>query len=233
MAELVQVEVDGNPVNLVAASPPGEGPFPAVLITIHGGGIDDFEFDLADKLATEGYIAAGPDIFHRQPDEKDPAVRRGNLKDEELIKDANAALGWLEGTRRADMGKVAVLGHCMGGRHAYLMGCVNPIVSCVVAYYGGNMFYAWGHDGPSPFERLQNLKVPVIAFYGNDDENPSAEDVDKIEAELKRLGVDHEFHRYDGAGHAFQNFLAADKYREGPTKDSWNRTVNFLKSHIG
>ena len=94
MAEIVQVTVDGDPMRLVTAMPAGEGPFPAVVITIHGPGIDEFEHDIADKLAAEGYIAAGHDIFHWQkPVPTDPAVRRGNLRDELLIKDMDACLG--------------------------------------------------------------------------------------------------------------------------------------------
>ena len=150
-----------------------------------------------------------------------------------MIADANAGVAWLKSTGRADLGRAAILGHCMGGRHAYLGASVNPVFRCVVAYYGGNMFVPWGHDGPSPFDRLSNLKVPVIGFYGNDDPNPSPDDVNMIDAELDKLGVAHEFHRYDGAGHAFQNFMSDESYREGPTKDSWGRTVAFLKQHIG
>jgi carboxymethylenebutenolidase len=233
MAELVQVTVDGDAMNLVTAVPDGDGPFPAVVITIHGGGIDDFEHDIADKLAAEGYIAAGHDIFHWQkPVPTDSAERRGNLRDDQLIKDMNASLGWIEGTGKADMGRVGILGHCMGGRASYLGACVNPVFRCAVVYYGGNMFVPWGEGGPSPFDRLENLKVPVIGFYGNDDKNPSPDDVNKIDAELTRLGVDHEFHRYDGAGHAFQNFLA-DSYREEQTKDSWAKTVKFLNAQLG
>ena len=37
------------------------------------------------------------------------------------------------------------------------------------------------------------------------------------------------FHRYDGAGHAFQNFVRDDQYREAAEKDSWGRTLDFLK----
>jgi carboxymethylenebutenolidase len=102
-----------------------------------------------------------------------------------------------------------------------------------VVYYGGNLFKPWGHTGPSPFDKLSKLEAPVIAFYGNDDDNPSPADVDRTEAELKRLGKAHEFHRYDGAGHAFQNFLASDKYRPDATRDSWARTVKFLHRHLG
>ena len=233
MAELVEVDVKGDPTKMVTACPAGDGPFPAVVIAIHGGGLDEFEFDLADKLAAEGYICAAPDIFHRQqPVPTDAAERRGRLRDDELLADANAGLAWLEASGKADMGRVAVLGHCMGGRHSYLCASTNPIYQCAVVYYGGNMFVPWGDSGPAPFDRLKDLKVPVIAFYGNDDKNPSPDDVDKTEAELKRLGVDYEFHRYDGCGHAFQNFLT-DAYREDATRDSWDKTVAFLKKQIG
>ena len=232
MAQLVEVAVGGSRMRICTASPKGAGPFPGVLVTIHGGGIDDFEFDLADKLAAEGFITAAPDIFHRQPDEKDPVKRRGNLKDDELIEDMDAGLAWLRSTGRADMQKLAILGHCMGGRHSYLGACTRPVFRCCVAYYRGNMFKPWGHGGPSPFDKLAKLEAPVLAFYGNDDENPSPADVDRIEAELKRLGKTYAFHRYDGAGHAFQNFLAADKFRPDATRDSWARTVTFLHRHL-
>lgn len=233
MAALVEVTVDGSPMRICTASPRGRGPFPGVLVTIHGGGLDDFEFDLADKLAAEGFITAAPDIFHRQPDEKDAAKRRANLKDAELIADLDGGLAWLESTGRADMKTLAILGHCMGGRHAFLGACTRPVFRCCVVHYSGNMFKAWGHSGPTPFDKLGTLEAPVLGFFGNDDENPSPADVDKIEAELKRLGKDYEFHRYDGAGHAFQNFLAADKYRPDTTRDSWAREVAFLHQHLG
>lgn len=233
MAQLVDVKVGGSPMRICTASPKGKGPVPGVLVTIHGGGLDDFELDLADKLAAEGFITAAPDIFHRQPNEKDPVKRRGNLKDDELIADMDGGLAWLESTGRADMKKLAILGHCLGGRQSYLGACTRPVFRCCVVYYGGNLFKPWGHAGPSPFDKLAKLEAPVIAFYGNDDDNPSPADVDRTEAELKRLGKTCEFHRYDGAGHAFQNFLAADKYRPDATRDSWARTVTFLHRHLG
>ena len=45
-----------------------------------------------------------------------------------------------------------------------------------------------------------------MEFLGNDDQNPSAEDVDDYAKALSKAGVETTFQRYDGAGHTFQSF---------------------------
>ena len=233
MAEFINMEVDGSASQIIVAMPEGIGPFPAVVITIHGGGLDEFELDLADKLAKAGYIAAAPDIFHRQEPCTDPSVRRSRLRDADLVNDIAAGKQWLANTGKADMDRIAVLGHCMGGRACYLAACTDHDYKAIVSYYGGNMFFAWTDDGKwqTPFDRLPNLKVPVLAFYGNEDENPSPEDADKILGELAKLGVDVTSHRYDRAGHAFQNF-SAPSFCEEAALDSWSKTLDFLAKHL-
>ena len=51
--------------------------------------------------------------------------------------------------------------------------------------------------------RTPDMQVPLLGIFGNDDTNPNPVDIDEIEATLQRLGKSYEFHRYDGAGHAF------------------------------
>ena len=68
----------------------------------------------------------------------------------------------------------------------------------------------------------------MIGFFGLDDTNPSPADVDTIDAELSRHGKTHEFHRYDGAGHAFLNFTNRERFRPGPAKDAWAKMLAFL-----
>jgi carboxymethylenebutenolidase len=45
--------------------------------------------------------------------------------------------------------------------------------------------------------------VPDSRLIGADDQYPSPEQVDELEQELKDQGKTYEFHRYEGAGHAF------------------------------
>jgi carboxymethylenebutenolidase len=72
----------------------------------------------------------------------------------------------------------------------------------------------------------------MIGFFGLDDTNPSPADVDTIDAELSRHGKTHEFHRYEGAGHAFLNFTNADRYRPSQAKDAWEKMLAFLGRHL-
>lgn len=226
MAQFDEVQVDGVPMRICYAEPEGEGPFPAMVILFHRGGFDEFTTKLADNLAAEGYLAAAPDVYHWPP-VVEPARENAFPLDPEIIKDINATMDWL-GAKPVNKDRIGIIGHCMGGRMAYLGASTNPGINAAVVYYGGNMFKPWSDDGPPPFDLLDGIKGPVIGFYGNDDKNPSPEDADKISAELDRLGKTHTFHRYDGAGHAFQNFLDNDRYREEATVDSWAKTLAFL-----
>lgn len=230
MAQYDEVQVDGVPMKICYAEPEGEGPFPAMVVMFHRGGFDEFTTQYADKLAAEGYVAAVPDVYHWPP-VLEPPSENPFPRDPGIIKDISATVDWL-GKRSVDMGRVGITGHCMGGRMAFLGASTHPVFRAAVTHYSAHMFAPWSDDGPAPFDLLDGLNGPVLGFFGNDDKNPSPDDVAKISAELDRLGKQHTFHSYDGAGHAFQNFLAPDRFREAATNDSWAKTVAFLSKTL-
>ena len=232
MARYDTIDVGGSPMKIYIAVPEGEGPNPAVIVMCHGAGLDKFTEDVADRMAAVGYIGAAPELFHRQPGVTDSAVIRENIVDGEIAADVEATIAHLETVENVRGDRSGIIGHCMGGRMSLLGACANPRFSAAVVYYGGNVMKSWGGKEPPPFERLGDIACPVLGFFGNDDENPSPDDVDRIEAELARHGVEHEFHRYDGAGHAFQNFLSEERYRERPSNEAWGITFEFLAERL-
>ena len=47
--------------------------------------------------------------------------------------------------------------------------------------------------------------------------------------QLKKL---HEFHTYNNAGHAFQNFISPERYRERAACASWTEMLAFLTEYL-
>jgi carboxymethylenebutenolidase len=76
-------------------------------------------------------------------------------------------------------------------------------------------------------DRAGGINCPILGLFGAEDSHPSPEQVSEIDAELTRLGKEHEFHSYQGAGHAF---FATDRpsYRPEAASDGWQRTWDFL-----
>ncbi len=72
----------------------------------------------------------------------------------------------------------------------------------------------------------------MIGIFGNDDENSSPADVDDLDAALTEAGVAHNFHRYDDAGHGFQDFTNATRYRKVPTADAWDKLLAFFDAEL-
>lgn len=207
---------------------------PGVVVMMHGPGLDRFIEDRVADLARHGYAAAAPDLYHRQPDGiTDIMARIAMLRDDEIVADIDAAVGHLRGLTRPRVTELAVLGFCMGGRNTYLAAGARPALwRAAVVFYGGNIMKRWGGEGASPFDRTAQIACPVLGQFGLDDTNPSPGDVDRIDAELTRHGVPHEFHRYPGAGHAFLNFSNAERYRPEPAKQAWQLALDFLGRHL-
>jgi carboxymethylenebutenolidase len=224
MARWDTIPVDGHPMRVYSDVPPGGGAVPGVVVIMHGPGLDRFIEHQVEDLARHGYAAVAPDLYHRQPpDGADMMARVGRLRDREILADADAAMAYLERVPEARVGGLAVLGFCMGGRITYLLAGARP-----AAWQAAGVFYG----GPTPYELTRQIACPVIGFFGVEDANPSPDDVKKIDAELTAHGKAHEFHSYEGAGHAFLNFLNAERHRPKPAADAWDKMLDFLDKHL-
>jgi carboxymethylenebutenolidase len=129
---------------------------------------------------------------------------------------------------RADA--VGVTGFCMGGRVAYMMAAHDSSIRAAVVFYGGNIMTPWG-EGSAPYEATGEILAPVLGLFGADDGNPSPADVAKLDGELTRLGKAHEFHSYQGAGHAFMN-EGRPSFRPDAAADAWMKTIAWFNRYL-
>ncbi len=212
--------------------PAGAEAFPAVVIIQHAGGVDTFIQTMVDRLAQVGYAAVAPDLYHRLPTDLEPTRKRQQLKDAEIIADVNATVDFLRGHAAVDRERLGITGFCMGGRVVYLLAAANPHFRAAVAYYGGNTMVPWGAGVQAPFARTAEIHCPLMFHFGADDQNPSPDDMRKLDAELNRHGKVHVFHVYENAGHAFMDFSNPQRYRQHAEKASWPRTLEFFARYL-
>ena len=222
--------VAGKPMRIYVGVPDKPGPHPGIVVAQHAGGVDAQMQDTVHRLHREGYVVAAPELFHSQGADVEASKRTSLLRDNEIIADINATIAHLKAMRMS-VGPIGIVGFCMGGRVVYLMAGSNPDLKAAAVFYGGNIFKPLG-DGPSPFERSKGIGCPMIGFFGAEDQNPSPDDVKKLDAELTKLGKWHEFHMYNNAGHAFQNFTSTERYRERAARASWTEMLAFFTEYL-
>jgi len=241
IAESVRVYGHENEViDAYAARPLGNGPYPGVLVVHHMPGWDEWTREVVHKLACHGYNAVSPDLHFRQgpgtPQEKSQRVRaRGGQIDAAVLGDLAGGEAYLRNLPTAN-GKVGLIGFCSGGRVAYMAAARMPTLDCAVDCWGGNVTSPPAtlneHQPEAPIDMTADIEVPLLGLFGNDDPNPDVGQVDHIKAMLNEHGKSYEFHRYDGAGHAFFNWHN-ERYRPEQALDGWQKVFAFYERHLG
>jgi carboxymethylenebutenolidase len=226
------LSVDGKEMRCYVSEPSGGGPSAAVAVAQHAGGVDDFIQSMSDRLAEAGFVALAPDLYHREDPKSDanPLEKMSHLRDVNIVADMSAAIDHAKTLSRVRGDRIGVTGFCMGGRVAWLMAAQRPELAAAVIFYGGNIMAPWG-EGPAPFSLADRIQCPVLGLFGEEDGNPSPADVAKLDAELTRLGKQHEFHSYAGAGHAFMG-QGRPSYREEAAADAWQKCVAWFGQNL-
>ncbi len=225
--------VDGKNMGVYFSMPDRSGPFPAVVVSQHGGGVDQFIKEMSDRLAAEGYAAAAPNLFHRYSEDMlaDRSKRVQHMSDPDIVADINATVDFLRGHQSVNGDRIGITGFCMGGRVTWLAAATNPYFTAAATYYGGNLMVTWGQGVKTPFDLAAGINCPILFHFGEDDVNPSQEDMRKLDDELTRLGKTHRFYTYPGADHAFMDYTAA-RYQKAASEISWPRTLDFFDRHL-
>ena len=240
LAETVMIPgASGDWINAYLARPLGAGPCPAMVLAHHMPGWDEWYREATFRFASHGYVTITPNLYfragHGSPEDVAAKVRgEGGISDEQAVGDLAGAMRFLHMLPYVN-GKVGIFGTCSGGRHAYLAACREKGFSAVVDCWGGRVVMSSDQLNEkfpvSPLNYTKDLSCPILGIFGNEDKNPTPEQVDQHEAELKRYGKTYEFHRYDGAGHGFFYYYTP-AYRQAQAVDGWQKVFAFLETYL-
>ncbi len=222
----LDLHVNGSGAYAYLVEPDDNAKHPGIVLIQEWWGIEPHIQDLAQKLASEGFVVAVPDLYHGKiATEPDDAMRSAMMICGNVDKAANEIIGALntvQGLPNVEPKKLGLMGFCIGGFMTYTVASRYSDLAAIVPFYGA------GYD-PTP-EEVAKVNAPVLAIYGSKDNSISPEQIQKIEQVYKDAGKDITVKVYD-AGHAFINPMHG-MGDEKSAADAWPLAVNFLKQHL-
>ena len=221
---------DGFSMPAYVSRPSSPARVPGLLFIYEIFGMNDEMTRVADDLASEGYAVMLPDIFSRGS--WFACVRKvmSELKTGkgQGVEDLIDARNWLAKQSYVDSERVAVMGLCMGGGFALLLGKTG-LFRVSAPFYG---------QVPLSMEG----SCPVVASYGAKDW--LAADAERLRSELEVHRIPHDMKVYPEAGHGFMNqpangfmkivgrLTGKSGYQLEAAADAKQRLMNFLREHL-
>ena len=221
---------DGKPVSYksgdetvqgILYTPPGKGPFPALVVIHEWWGLNDWVKDQTSKLADQGYVSLAVDLYRGRvattPDMAHEIMR--GVPEDRAKRDLHAAVEFLQSQPNVKPDRIGSIGWCMGGGDSLDVALQEPTLAAAVINYG--------HLATDP-EALKKIHAPILGLFGAQDHGITPDDVHKFEQSLKQFGKKIYVTIYPDAGHAFENPNNKDGYRAADAADAWQRTLDFL-----
>src|ERR1051326_6901783 len=226
-SEWVDIPVGNAKVHTKIAYPPGDGKAGIIIVMSGATGQNDWQLAVGDELARQGFIAIsadlhsgfGPNGGNYDSFEFPDDVAKATISNAEAMRRYKAARDYGMKLPRAN-GKSASIRFCGGGTNSFQFAAEVPELSAAVVYYG---------TGPKEAD-IAKIKAPVLGMYGEIDSRIDST-IDGTTALMKKMGKYYEPHIYKGATHAFVQYQNLGE-NAAATRDSWPRTIAFLKEHL-
>jgi len=229
MGSLIDFKSNGESASGYLALPEGRRG-PGVIVVQEWWGLDSGIKEMADRLATAGFVALAPDLYHGELAGHTEMDKAGELMTalpaERAARDMSGAVDYLADHDATTSDGIGVMGFCMGGLLTFVLAALRPDrIVAAVPFYG----FPTGADQPDYREidaAIQGHMAEIDDFFPPDAARA-------LEAELKALGKDVTITVHEGAGHAFMAPHNALGTQNQELYDQiWPQATAFLHEHI-
>ncbi len=200
-------------------------PLPAVIMFHEWWGLDDNIRVIAETLAAEGYIVFAVDLFAGKTATSPAGARElvTSVVENPDIAVANVRNAYEFVRDTAGAPRVGVLGWGFGGRWSLETAIeFGDELDAVVVYYG---------QVSDDEDKLRPMTAPLLAHFGTDDKQISADSIKAFDESLQRLRKNYEIRMYAGMDNSFAS-LKSNNYDREAADEAWQSTLEFLNLHL-
>jgi len=204
------------------AKPSVQGEFPAIIMIHEWWGLNDNIKEMAEKLASHGYIVLAVDLYNNKVGTTSEEARKliNSFDSESGINNMNSAISYLKTEYSTE--DIGSIGWCFGGGQSLNLSMNNPDLDATVMYYG---------QVSTDSQELSNIAWPLLGIFAEMDKGIPVESVKKFETQLDDLEITNEIIIYPGVDHAFAN-PSGERYAPEESKDAWQKTVEFFNENL-
>ena len=242
-ADIIAYEVkypgyNEDPVPAYVARPVATGTHPGVVL-VHGvHGYEEHMKDMARRLAVLGYASIVPALYCRDEflsvvEEEDlgkASCWLRNRSKAQTIGDLTGAMAFLQQSPYVS-DHIGLVGFCSGGRLALIFACNVNGLSVFVNFYSNSIFLPTEVNPIPAGDMIKDLCCPMLGLFGDEDTNPSPDDVARLREGLEKHSQSFEIVSYKDAGHAFFSDTRPS-YRPEPAYMAWGRCLEWLSRYL-
>jgi carboxymethylenebutenolidase len=210
-----------QPQGYLAIPAAGEGP--GLLVLHPWWGLNALMESVCDRLASEGFVAFAPDLYHGQVAATiEEAERLSRSLDEAQVEAQIAdAVEFVSERASEDSSGLGVIGFSLGAYYALKLSADGPDrVRAVVVFYG------------TGYQDFRGSKAVYLGHFAETDPFEPESEVERLERNIRAAGCPATFYTYADTGHWFFEGDRPDAYNQVAAQLAWERTIRFLKEAL-
>ena len=209
----IDIPTRDGPMTTFITHPERDGPYPVVMLLSGGSGFREDIRDQARRIASVGYYAMVPNLFHRNgvlelvfPADREQLISMmqalvDSLDMDKVCSDGVALLAYADGDPAASKGKAGAVGYCMSGQWAIGTAARHPQrIGAAASFYGVGLIT----DSPdSPHLAPEKTDAELYFGFAEFDDWVPLSRAPELSAEMQSRKANAEIEIYYGAHHGF------------------------------
>ncbi|MEH3156464.1 MAG: dienelactone hydrolase family protein [Gordonia paraffinivorans] len=226
---------DGDTEAHIARPPSGSGP--GVVLFMDAIGVRPTLIDMAERIASWGYVVLTPNVFYRDGSVDDvrphddlradgardaffatAMPRVGSLFRQDLGGDLDAYRAAVQGIDGVTGSTIGFVGYCMGARVATFFAARHPqVVAAAAGFHGGGLVT---DDEGSPHRQLASATAEFVYGHADNDSSMPPEAVAELGRALAEAGLTATNEIYPDAPHGY-SMADTSMYQEAGAERSF------------